>query len=200
MINPQSRAKVKKSIHFPVMESFDLNLMATDDPSNCGSIQQGNYPGSIGFNTHGGPTNDPNKLLNQAQFAGTFNKYSYNYNTTNQSKDTLEADPYDTLKSAERANNFSNSQYNVRPVSFLVMDHERPQQAQENVIAGEDPDKMNEEEGIHAREPEMTNTEVFFTKPVDESSASNMFKKVSVDLKKSEYGQTVKDPQLETLN
>lgn len=38
MINPQTKGKVKKSIHFPVMESFDLNLMATDDPSNCGSV------------------------------------------------------------------------------------------------------------------------------------------------------------------
>lgn len=79
----------------------------------------------------------------------------------------------------------SNSQYNVRPVSFLVMDHER-KNIQDNVIAGEDPDKMNEEDLVHAREPEMTNTDVFFTKPVDESSASNMFKKVSVDLKKSD--------------
>ena len=72
------------------------------------------------------------------------------------------------------------------------MDHERGQ-PQNKVIAGEDPDKMNEEDVSHAREPEMTNTDVFFTKPVDESTASNMFKQVSVELKKSELGQLNND-------
>jgi hypothetical protein len=80
------------------------------------------------------------------------------------------------------------NQYNVKPISFMIMDHERSGPT-EKVIAGEDPDKMNEEDITHAPEPIMTNTDVFFTKPVDESSASQMFKRVSVDLNRSEVSQ-----------
>ena len=204
-----NKTKVMKHFNVPLMESLDFNLMATNDPSSCASLGQNINNGHISFNTHGGATNDQNKLI-ENDFNGTFQKFVYDANTSRDNY-TPKAQNYDTQQSADfninsnnnkniNNNNYrgnNNNQYNVRPVSFTVVDHMRHDN---NVIAGEDPDTMNEDEQFNAREPEMGNTDVFFAKPVEEAINSSVFDNFKTEDKLFEkQGHNYKqDQQLES--
>lgn len=195
-VSEKDHPKVNKQFNVPLMESMEMNLMATNLQSSTPSNQP-NF-NHISFNTHTGPVNDQLKLINEnGEFHCTFQKATSKMNTAKSLKE-LNGN-FETMQSSDpQIQTITSSQYNVKPVSFTVQTMQESQKMlrKSQEIAGEDPDTMHLEEEFQAREPEMENTDVFFAQPVEVQDENSTIFAETHTVEENNYGEGIQ-PQNE---